>query len=98
MPAAGAARGVRYNLSMPARITDLPRLLGASPLKPVWLIAGAEHLLVMEAADRLRARTRELGFAEREIHDVDHRFDWNELAMSGAAMSYETCFRHRTAA
>jgi len=72
---------------MPARITDLPRLLGASPLKPVWLIAGAEHLLVMEAADRLRARARELGFAEREIHDVDHRFDWNELAMSGAAMS-----------
>ena len=72
---------------MPARITDLPRLLGANELKPVWLIAGAEHLLVMEAADQLRARTRELGFAEREIHDVDHRFDWNELAMSGAAMS-----------
>ena len=72
---------------MPARITDLPRLLGASELKPVWLIAGAEHLIVLEAADRLRARTRELGFAEREIHDVDHRFDWNELAMSGAAMS-----------
>lgn len=72
---------------MPARITDLPRLLGASELKPVWLIAGAEHLLVLEAADRLRARTRELGFSEREIHDVDHRFDWNELAMSGAALS-----------
>ena len=72
---------------MPARITDLPRLLGATELKPVWLIAGAEHLLVMEAADQLRARTRELGFAEREIHDVDPRFDWNELAMSGAAMS-----------
>jgi DNA polymerase-3 subunit delta len=72
---------------MPARITDLPRLLGANELKPVWLIAGAEHLLVLEAADRLRARTRELGFAEREIHDVDHRFDWNELAMSGAALS-----------
>ena len=72
---------------MPARITDLPRLLGAKELKPVWLIAGAEHLLVLEAADQLRARARELGYAEREIHDVDHRFDWNELAMSGAAMS-----------
>ena len=78
---------------MSARITDLPRLLGASPLKPVWLIAGAEHLLVMEAADRLRARARELGFAEREIHDVDHRFDWNELAMSGAAMSLFSTLR-----
>lgn len=56
-------------------------------LKPVWLIAGAEHLLVMEAADQVRARARELGFTEREIHDIDARFDWNELAMSGAAMS-----------
>ncbi len=72
---------------MPARITDLPRLLGTNELKPVWLIAGAEHLLVMEAADQLRARARELGYAEREIHDVDHRFNWDELAMSGAAMS-----------
>ena len=87
MPAAGAARGVRYNRSMPARITDLPRLLAGNALKPVWLLAGAEHLQVLEAADQLRARARELGYAEREIHDVDHRFDWNELAMSGAALS-----------
>lgn len=72
---------------MPSRITDLPRLLAAPELKPVWLIAGAEHLLVMEAADQVRARARELGYVEREIHDVDARFDWNELAMSGAAMS-----------
>ncbi len=72
---------------MPARISDLPRLLGANELKSVWLIAGSEHLLVLEAADELRARARALGYTEREIHDVDHRFDWNELAMSGAAMS-----------
>jgi DNA polymerase-3 subunit delta len=72
---------------MPSRITDLSRLLSAPELKPVWLIAGAEHLLVMEAADQVRGRARELGFVEREIHDVDARFDWNELAMSGAAMS-----------
>lgn len=72
---------------MPARLNDLPRLLAATELKPVWLIAGAEHLQVMEAADGLRARARELGYVEREIHDVDNRFDWNELAMSGAAMS-----------
>lgn len=78
---------------MPARITDLPRLLGTNELKPVWLIAGAEHLLVMEAADQLRARARELGFAEREIHDVDHRFNWDELAMSGAAMSLFSTLR-----
>jgi DNA polymerase-3 subunit delta len=76
-----------YNPPMPARISDLPKLLSASELKPVWLIAGSEHLLVLEAADRLRARARELGYAEREVFDVDNRFDWNELAMAGAAMS-----------
>lgn len=72
---------------MPARLSDLSRLLAASELKPVWLFAGAEHLLVMEAADRLRARARELGYLEREIHDVDARFDWDDLARSGASMS-----------
>ncbi|TAH46456.1 MAG: DNA polymerase III subunit delta [Gammaproteobacteria bacterium] len=72
---------------MPARLSDLAKLLATSELKPVWLIAGSEHLLVMEAADRLRARARELGYLEREIHDVDTRFDWNELAMAGASMS-----------
>jgi DNA polymerase-3 subunit delta len=72
---------------MPARLSDLPKLLAAPDLKPVWLIAGSEHLLVLEAADRLRARARALGYIEREIFDVDARFDWNELAMSGAAMS-----------
>ena len=34
---------------MPARLSDLPRLLAASDLKPVWLIAGSEHLLAIEA-------------------------------------------------
>lgn len=72
---------------MPAKITDLSKLLARPELAPVWLIAGAEHLQVLEAADRVRARARELGYSEREIHDADARFDWNELAMSGAALS-----------
>lgn len=72
---------------MPARISDLSKLLSATELKPVWLIAGSEHLLVLEGADRLRLRARELGYSEREVFDVDNRFDWNELAMAGKAMS-----------
>ena len=40
--------------------------LGAATLNPVYLLAGAEHLLVLEAADALRARARELGYSERE--------------------------------
>ncbi len=79
-------RADRYNPRM-SRLSDLPRLLAATELKPVWLIGGAEHLLVLEAADRVRARARELGYSEREVFDVDARFDWNELAMAGNAMS-----------
>ncbi|MBK7144698.1 MAG: DNA polymerase III subunit delta [Xanthomonadales bacterium] len=63
------------------------RIAKAADLKPVYLIAGEEHLLVMEAADALRSRARELGFSEREVHDVESNFDWNDLARSGAAMS-----------
>ncbi|MBN8481800.1 MAG: DNA polymerase III subunit delta [Xanthomonadales bacterium] len=72
---------------MPARLSDLPRLLAAPAIAPVWLIAGAEHLLVLEAADRVRARAKALGHLEREVFDADARFDWNELAASGQAMS-----------
>ncbi len=72
---------------MPARLSDLTRLLSGPDLAPVWLIAGAEHLLVLEAADRVRARAKELGYLEREVFDADARFDWNEVAASGSAMS-----------
>lgn len=63
------------------------RIAKAAELKPIYLIAGEEHLLVIEAADALRARARELGYGEREVHDVEAGFDWNDLARSGAAMS-----------
>ena len=61
--------------------------LAGDGLKPVWLIAGAEHLLVIEAADALRARAKELGYLEREVFDADASFDWNQLADAGRSMS-----------
>lgn len=70
--------------------TTLPALrkqLTGAELKPAYLIAGAEHLLVIEAADALRARARELGFAEREVLDVESGFDWNRLADAGRELS-----------
>ncbi len=60
--------------------------LAAPELAPVYLLAG-EELLVLEAADALRARARELGHAEREVIDVEGRFDWDNLARAGAGMS-----------
>lgn len=56
-------------------------------LKPVYLLAGDEHLLVFEAADALRKRAREAGYSEREVLDVESGFDWNDLARAGATLS-----------
>lgn len=72
---------------MPSTLAQLRKQLAGAELRPVYLLAGEEHLLVLEAADALRARARELGYAEREIIDVEGNFDWNALAQAGASMS-----------
>lgn len=53
----------------------------------VALIASSEALLRVEAADRLRAQARAAGYSEREIFEVDARFDWSQVQASCAAMS-----------
>jgi DNA polymerase-3 subunit delta len=72
---------------MELRADRLERQLESEPLRPVYLIAGAEPLLVQEAADAVRARARDEGFGEREVFDVDASFDWNELARGVATLS-----------
>jgi DNA polymerase-3 subunit delta len=70
-----------------ATISTLLAQLEAGELHPACLIAGAEHLLVLETADALRARAKELGYIEREVLDADTGFDWNRLADAGRSMS-----------
>lgn len=66
----------------------LASLLEAGPLAPAWLVAGPEPLLVMEAADAIRAAARAQGITEREVHDADGRdYDWKQLAASFRAPS-----------
>ena len=70
--------------------TSLPALrkhLSAAELAPVYLVAGAEHLLVIEAADALRARARELGYVERDVLDAEANFDWRRLGDAGQSLS-----------
>lgn len=62
-------------------------LAKASTLRPVYLIAGDEPLLLLETADALRRRARELGYSEREVLEVESGFDWNDLARAAASMS-----------
>ena len=72
---------------MELRADRFERQLAGEPLKPAYLVAGAEPLRVQEAADAIRARAREEGYAEREVFDVDAQFDWDELARSASALS-----------
>ena len=71
---------------MPLSSSQWQKALAADQLQPVYLLAG-EQLLVLEAADALRAQARKLGYTEREVLDVGQHFDWNDLARAGASMS-----------
>lgn len=71
---------------MPLNHVQWQKALAADSLAPVYLLAG-EELLVLEAADALRAQARKLGYAERQVLDVGAHFDWDELARAAAGMS-----------
>jgi len=72
---------------MSSTLAQFRKQIAGAELKPAYLLAGEEHLLLLEAADALRARAKELGYAEREILDAEANFDWNALAQAGASMS-----------
>lgn len=57
--------------------------LAGEPLRPVYLVAGSEPLMVLEAADAVRAAARAQGVGEREVHDMEGRdADWDALDAS----------------
>ncbi|HXD51721.1 MAG TPA: hypothetical protein VN689_07505, partial [Burkholderiales bacterium] len=60
---------------MAVTLAQFNKQIAGAELKPVYLIAGEEHLLVLEAADALRARAKQLGYTERDILDVEQHFD-----------------------
>jgi DNA polymerase-3 subunit delta len=63
------------------------RQLASEPLRPVYLIAGGEPLIVQECADALRSQARAEGYSEREVLEAGKDFDWNELTMGVASLS-----------
>ena len=56
-------------------------------LASLYVIASDEHLLAMEAADRIRKKARNTGFSEREVLIVDRYFKWGELTSTQQSMS-----------
>lgn len=72
---------------MPWTPAQLDKHLAGGDVKPVYLLAGEEHLLLLEAADAIRARARQLAYEDREVYEVESGFDWNDLARAGASLS-----------
>ena len=74
-----------------ARETTPEQLAGGlarGPLAPVYLVAGAEPLRVLECADAIRAEARAQGYAEREVFETEGKdVDWDALESSLRAPS-----------
>ena len=71
------------------RLRQAEQLAGqlAKNLAAAYAILGDEPLLLIEAADAVRAAARKNGFAEREVYEPGRSFDWSELRHAGASRS-----------
>lgn len=56
-------------------------------LKPVYVVAGEEPLLIQETLDQIRAAARKAGYSEREVLEVAPGFQWARLAEASASLS-----------
>ena len=54
---------------------------------PIYLIHGDEALLVLEAADAVRAAARKRGHTEREVLFVERGFDWGSFTQAVSSRS-----------
>jgi DNA polymerase-3 subunit delta len=59
----------------------------AKTLAPLYVITSDEHLLALEAADRIRKTARAQGFSEREVLVVERGFKWGQLLAANQSQS-----------
>jgi DNA polymerase-3 subunit delta len=59
----------------------------AKTLAPLYVIASDEHLLALEAADKIRRAARANGYSERDVLTVERTFKWGELLAANQALS-----------
>ncbi|MDD4929046.1 MAG: DNA polymerase III subunit delta [Gallionella sp.] len=71
---------------MQLTLDALPRHL-ASGLKPLYVVYGDALLLVIEAADSIRAAARAAGFTERDTLIAEQHFKWDELRNCAQSLS-----------
>lgn len=59
----------------------------AKSLAPLYIITSDEHLLALEAADKIRKTARAQGLTEREVLVVERHFKWGELLAANQSQS-----------
>jgi DNA polymerase-3 subunit delta len=59
----------------------------AKPLAPLYVISSDEHLLALEAGDKIRRAARAQGITEREVLTVERGFRWGELLAANRSQS-----------
>lgn len=57
------------------------------PLAGLYVITSDEHLLALEAGDKIRKVARAQGFSERDVLIVDRSFKWGELLAANQSQS-----------
>jgi DNA polymerase-3 subunit delta len=56
-------------------------------LAPLYVITSDEHLLALEAADKIRKTARAQGLSEREVLVVERSFKWGQLLAANQSQS-----------
>ncbi|GJI91943.1 DNA polymerase III subunit delta [Duganella hordei] len=56
-------------------------------LSQLYVITSDEHLLALEAADKIRKTARAQGYSERDVLTVERSFKWGELLAANQALS-----------
>ena len=59
----------------------------AKTIAPLYVISSDEHLLALEAADKIRRAARASGYSERDVLTVERSFKWGELLAANQALS-----------
>ena len=71
---------------MKLKVEQLTHVLKTDSFSTYWL-TGEEPLLLQEAADTIRKHYQGLGFADREIFNVENGYRWEEFTQSARNLS-----------
>jgi len=72
---------------MPLSMPDLFGQLANNKLGPLYILCGDEPQQQQECADSIRQSAKQHGFSERQVYEIDGRFDWADITQSTASLS-----------